>query len=73
VSVVSALLLVAVVALPAAAIGVGVGAGLAPRILERKRRRAAEQAGMTVSQMLAHIVTWHDLTVDRLSRFAERS
>ena len=22
-------------------------------------------------QMLAHIVTWHDLTVDRLSRFAE--
>jgi len=57
VSVVSALLLVAVVALPAAVIGVGVGAGLAPRILERKRRRAAEQAGMTVSQMLAHIVS----------------
>ena len=56
-SVVSALLLVAVVALPAAVIGVGVGAGLAPRILERKRRRAAEQAGMTVSQMLAHIVS----------------
>jgi len=55
--VVSALLLVAVVALPAAVIGVGVGAGLAPRILERKRRRAAEQAGMTVSQMLAHIVS----------------
>jgi DinB family protein len=25
----------------------------------------------TRKQMLAHIATWHDLTVDRLSRFAE--
>ena len=27
--------------------------------------------GWTRKQMLAHIVTWHDLTVDRLTRFAE--
>jgi two-component system, OmpR family, sensor histidine kinase SenX3 len=57
VSVVSTLLLVAVAALLALAIGVGLGAGLAPRILERRRRQAAEQAGLTVSQMLEHIVS----------------
>jgi two-component system sensor histidine kinase SenX3 len=57
VSVVPALLLVAVVALLALVIGVGLGAGLAPRILERRQRQAAEQAGLTVSQMLEHIVS----------------
>jgi two-component system sensor histidine kinase SenX3 len=57
VSVVSALLLVAVVALLALVIGVGLGASLAPRILERRQRQAAEQAGLTVSQMLEHIVS----------------
>jgi two-component system, OmpR family, sensor histidine kinase SenX3 len=57
VSVVSTLLLVAVVAVLALVIGVGLGAGLAPRILERRRRQAAEQAGLTVSQMLEHIVS----------------
>ncbi len=56
-SVVSALLLAAVVALLALAVGVGVGAGLTPRIVERRRRRAAEQAGITVSQMLQHVVS----------------
>ncbi len=56
-SVVSALLLTAVVALLALVIGVGVGAGLAPRIAERRQRRAAEQSGITVSEMLAHIVS----------------
>ena len=35
---------------------------LAPRIGEGQWTR---------KQMLAHITTWHDLTVDRLSRFAE--
>jgi two-component system sensor histidine kinase SenX3 len=45
------------VALLALGIGVGVGAGLAPRILENRRRRAAEQSGITVSQMLEHIVS----------------
>lgn len=56
-SVVSALLLVAVVALLALVIGVGLGAGLTPRILERRQRQAAEQAGLTVSQMLEYIVS----------------
>ena len=55
-SVVSALLLTAVVALLALVIGVGLGAGLSPRIVERKQRRAVEQSGITVSEMLAHIV-----------------
>jgi two-component system sensor histidine kinase SenX3 len=57
VSVVSALLLAAVVALLALVIGVGVGAGLTPRLAERRQRQAAEQAGITVSQMLEHIVS----------------
>src|ERR1700722_952038 len=48
------MLLAAVVAL---ATGVGLGAGLTPRILERRRRRAAEQSGITVSQMLEHVVS----------------
>jgi two-component system, OmpR family, sensor histidine kinase SenX3 len=57
VSVVSALLLVAVVGLLALVIGVAFGAGLTPRILERRQRQAADQAGLTVSQMLEHIVS----------------
>jgi two-component system sensor histidine kinase SenX3 len=57
VSVVSALLLMAVVALLALVIGVGLGVGLAPRIVQRRQRRAADQSGITVSQMLAHIVS----------------
>jgi two-component system, OmpR family, sensor histidine kinase SenX3 len=57
VSVVSALLLTAVVALLALVIGVGVGALLAPKIVERSERRAAKQSGITVSEMLAHIVS----------------
>jgi two-component system sensor histidine kinase SenX3 len=57
VSVVSALLLTAAVALLALVIGIGVGAVAAPKIVERKRRRAAEGSGITVSEMLAHIVS----------------
>ena len=56
-SVVPALLLTAAVALLALVIGIGVGVGLAPRIVERRQRRAAEQSGITVSQMLAQIVS----------------
>ena len=56
-SVVSALLLAAVVGLLALVVGVGVGAGLTPRIVERRQRQAAEQAGITVSEMLQHIVS----------------
>ena len=50
-------LIVGVVALLALVIGVGLGAWLTPRILERRQRRAAEQSGITVSQMLEHIVS----------------
>jgi len=57
VSVVTALLLTAAVALLALVIGIAVGVGLAPRIVERRQRRAAEQSGITVSQMLAQIVS----------------
>ncbi|WP_422742328.1 sensor histidine kinase [Mycobacterium sp. WMMD1722] len=49
-------LLTAAVALLALLIGVGVGVTLTPRVVERRRRRAVDQAGITVSQMLAHIV-----------------
>lgn len=55
-SVVSALLLAAV-ALLALVIGVGLGAGLAPRWIERRRRKAAQQTGITVSQMLEHVLS----------------
>jgi two-component system, OmpR family, sensor histidine kinase SenX3 len=57
VSVVPALLLTAVVALLALVIGIGLGVSLTPRIVQRRQRRAAEQSGITVSQMLAHIVS----------------
>jgi two-component system sensor histidine kinase SenX3 len=57
VSVVSALLLTAGVALLALVIGVGVGVRLMPRFVERRQRRAVEQSGITVSEMLAHIVS----------------
>jgi two-component system sensor histidine kinase SenX3 len=56
VTVVSVALLTTVSALAALGLGVAVGAGLMPRIEERKRRLAAERAGLTVSQMLHHIV-----------------
>jgi two-component system sensor histidine kinase SenX3 len=55
--VVTALLLAAVVALLALAVGAGVGVWLTPRIIESRARRATEQDGITVSQMLAHIVS----------------
>ncbi|MGV0740813.1 sensor histidine kinase [Mycolicibacterium sp. XJ870] len=56
-SLVSALLLTAVVALLGLIVGAGVGAAVAPRIVARRRRREVDEAGMTVSQMLQHIVS----------------
>ena len=56
-SVVSALLLAAVVALLTLVIGVMLGARLAPRLQEHRQRRAVMQSGITVSQMLQHIVS----------------
>lgn len=56
-SVVSALLLAAVVALLALATGVALGAQRRPRLLDRRQRRATAQTGITVSQMLSHIAS----------------
>ena len=67
VSVLSALLLAAVMAILALALGAGISAGLAPRLIQRRQRRAADQAGITVSQMLQHIVSaapWGVVVVD---------
>ena len=55
-TVVSVALLTTVAALLALGLGVAIGAGLMSRIAERKQRIAAERAGLTVSQMLQHIV-----------------
>lgn len=50
-------LLATVAALVALAVGLVVGARLAPRVVERKERRAMTEAGITVSQMLQHVVS----------------
>ncbi len=51
------MLLVGLVALLTLVIGAALGARLAPRLMERRQRRAVAQSGITVSQMLAHIVS----------------
>ncbi|PRC41963.1 two-component sensor histidine kinase [Mycobacterium sp. ITM-2017-0098] len=56
-SVISALLLVALVALLALPIGVALGVRVAPRLRDRQQRRSTEQSGITVSQMLEGIVS----------------
>lgn len=53
----SALLLAGLSALVALALGSWVGAWFGPRLAARKARQAAEASGITVSQMLAHIVS----------------
>jgi two-component system, OmpR family, sensor histidine kinase SenX3 len=57
VSVVSVALLATVAALVALALGLVIGARLAPRVVERTERRAITEAGITVSQMLQHVVS----------------
>ena len=56
-SVVSALPLTAGVAILALALGAALGMALTPRLAERKLRRAVEQDGITISQMLQRIVS----------------
>lgn len=56
-SVVSALLLAAVVTLLALAVGVVFGVQVVPRLRDHRQRRSAEQSGITVSQMLERIVS----------------
>lgn len=53
----SALVLAGIVALVAVSVGIGVGVWLSRHLEARRQRAAAEQAGITVSQMLAHIVS----------------
>lgn len=52
----SALSLAGVSIVLALAVGIAIGARLAPRVLERRQRAAAEWAGITVAQMLQRIV-----------------
>ncbi|ORW14026.1 histidine kinase [Mycobacterium lacus] len=52
----SALLLAGFLSVLALAVGVAAGTRLAPRAIERRKRVAAEWAGITVSQMLQRIV-----------------
>ncbi|KUI36313.1 histidine kinase [Mycobacterium sp. IS-1496] len=70
-SVASALLMTAVVALLTLLVGVGVGVALTPRVAERRRRRAAEAAGITVSQMLAHIVSSSPVGIVVVDKFRD--
>ncbi|KAA0110744.1 cell wall metabolism sensor histidine kinase WalK [Mycolicibacterium sp. P1-5] len=56
-SVGSVAILATAAALVALVIGLGIGVVLTPRILERKQRRAITEAGITVSQMLQHVVS----------------
>ena len=50
-------LLATVAALVTLALGLVIGARFAPRVVERKERRAITEAGITVSQMLQHVVS----------------
>jgi two-component system sensor histidine kinase SenX3 len=61
----------AVVALLTLLVGVGVGVALTPRMEERRRRRAAEAAGITVSQMLAHIVSSSPVGIVVVDKFRD--
>jgi two-component system sensor histidine kinase SenX3 len=45
------------VALLTLGLGVAIGTALLPRIAERRQRRAVQHDGITISQMLAHIVS----------------
>jgi two-component system sensor histidine kinase SenX3 len=63
VSVSSALLVTVVVALLASAAGLVLGFWWAPRLVSRRRRRAAEQSGMTLSEMFAQIVSLSTLGI----------
>ncbi|PJK22936.1 two-component sensor histidine kinase [Mycobacterium goodii] len=50
-------------------VGVAVGASVAPRIVARRQRRAADAAGMTVSQMLQHIASLSPMGVAVVDTF----
>jgi len=66
---VSALLLTALVSLLTLIAGVAVGVTVVPRIVARRQRRAADAAGMTVSQMLQHITSLSPMGVAVVDTF----
>ncbi|KUI30466.1 cell wall metabolism sensor histidine kinase WalK [Mycobacterium sp. GA-2829] len=68
---VASALLTAVVALLTLLLGVGIGVALTPRVVERRRRRAAESAGITVSQMLASIVSASPVGIAVVDKFRD--
>lgn len=68
---VASALLTAGVALLTLLVGVGVGVALTPRVAERRRRRAAEAAGITVSQMLASIVSASPVGIAVVDKFRD--
>nr|AAG09796.1 hisitidine protein kinase SenX3 [Mycolicibacterium smegmatis MC2 155] len=68
-SLVSALLLTALVSLLTLIAGVAVGVTVVPRIVARRQRRAAYAAGMTVSQMLQHITSLSPMGVAVVDTF----
>lgn len=70
-SVISALLLVALVALLALPVGVALGVRVAPRLSERQQRRSTEQSGITVSQMLEGIVSQSPVGIVVVDRFRD--
>ncbi|AWT51985.1 sensor histidine kinase SenX3 [Mycolicibacterium smegmatis MKD8] len=65
----SALLLTALVSLLTLIAGVAVGVTVVPRIVARRQRRAADAAGMTVSQMLQHITSLSPMGVAVVDTF----
>ncbi|ADT97403.1 sensor histidine kinase [Mycolicibacterium gilvum] len=70
-SVVSALLLAAIVALLALAIGVAFGVRAVPLLRERRQRRSTEQSGITVSQMLERIVSYSPIGIVVVDNFRD--
>lgn len=52
-----------VTGIAALALGFAIGVAAVPRFIERRRRRATQQSGITVSQMLGHIVAQAPLGV----------
>ena len=52
----SAWIIAGIVALLALAVGIAVGVLMSPQLAERRRRNAAERTGVTVSEMLQHVV-----------------
>ena len=67
VSVVAAVLLAGIAALG----GIALGALLAPRVVQRRRAAVAEQSGLTMAQLLSHVVAGAPMAVVVVDRFRD--